>query len=96
VWLDQCWQDIAYAWRTLRKSPGFTLTAAAVLGLGAGANLTTFQIFLVSVLQKPPVREADALLRLEPVSAFPRYAFYRESSPSKINLGSELLPLTPT
>jgi hypothetical protein len=46
--------------------------------LGAGANLTTFQLFLVSILQKPAVSDADALVRLEPVSAFPRFAFYRQ------------------
>src|SRR5262245_22019971 len=68
VWVDQCRQDVAYGCSTLRKSLGFTLAAGAVLALGTGANLTTFQMFLVSILQKPAVRDADALVRLEPVS----------------------------
>src|SRR5580700_10765656 len=39
TWLDQFRQDFAYGARSLRGSPGFALTAIAVLSLGIGVNL---------------------------------------------------------
>jgi hypothetical protein len=39
MWLDRLRQDLAYAFRILWRSPGFTLTAIAVLALGEGVNL---------------------------------------------------------
>lgn len=42
--LDTLAQDIRYAFRTFKRSPGFTLTAASIIALGVGPTTTVFSI----------------------------------------------------
>jgi predicted permease len=65
AWADGLRQDLAYAVRTLRKSPGFTITAVLSLALGIGVNTAVFSAIREIVLRQLPVREPARLVRLE-------------------------------
>ena len=41
-WLESIWQDAAYAARTLRRQPGFTLLSVVVLGVAIGLKTDLF------------------------------------------------------
>src|SRR5215470_14305498 len=57
-------QDLRYAWRTLRRSPGFTATAVAVIALGIGAATASFTILDYTMLRPLPFPEPDRLVRI--------------------------------
>ncbi|HEY6972122.1 MAG TPA: ABC transporter permease [Candidatus Angelobacter sp.] len=61
-WMEKVWRDLRYGVRTLRRAPGFSLVAIAVMALGIGATTSLFTI-VRSVLLKPlPFRDPDNLV----------------------------------
>ena len=62
--MTQLFQDIRYAMRQLRKSPGFTLTAIITLALGIGANTAIFTLVHGILLRSLPVTDPSRLIRI--------------------------------
>jgi macrolide transport system ATP-binding/permease protein len=57
-------QDLGYAFRQLRKTPGFTVTVLLTLALGIGANSAIFTLVNAILLHNLPVVDPKALVRL--------------------------------
>jgi len=57
-------QDVRYALRQLRRSPGFAITAIVTIALGIGANTAIFTLAHAILLRELPVTDPKSLYRI--------------------------------
>jgi predicted permease len=86
--VERIWQDVRYAMRIIRRSPGFAVVAVLSLALGIGANTAVFSLINILMLRLLPVREPGQLVELlqrypgEPRGngfwSWPSFEYYRD------------------
>ena len=96
-------QDLRYALRQLRKSPGFTLTVILTLALGIGANAIIFSMVSRFILRPAPMGDPTTLMSIHTTHdrdqccnnfSFPVYADLRDQAKSFSGVAAyyELMP----
>jgi predicted permease len=83
--LEQLARDFYFGFRSLRRSPGFSLVALLSLALGIGMNAAIFTLLNAIVLQTLPVPHPERLVEVQVFSRalqdyqnFFSYPFYRQ------------------
>jgi predicted permease len=64
AWLWGLRQDLQFGWRSLRRTPGFTLVAALSLALGVGANTAIFGLMYTVLFARLRVPDAEQLIQV--------------------------------
>jgi predicted permease len=65
---ERVFQDVRYALRQLRRSPGFAITAILILALGIGAVTAVFSLIDAALLKMLPVANPEQLVHFKTIS----------------------------
>src|SRR6195952_5503097 len=63
--MRELWQDVSYAVRTFRRSPGFAATAVVSLAVGVAAATGVFSIVNAALLNPFPFADINRIVRLD-------------------------------
>jgi predicted permease len=95
--IQDWWQDTRYAFRALRRAPGFSAAAILTLALGIGANTAVWSVLDALVLRALPVEKSDELYAIrhgDPSDEDPNYLFsylrlgrFQAELPDSVRLG---------
>lgn len=87
--VETFFQDVRYALRTLRKSPGFTLVAVLTLALGIGANAAIFSMAQGFLLKPVSLPHLDRLVAIGELQANDRNDTIRVSPANYLDWASQ-------
>ena len=73
VWVERLLQDIRYALRQMKRSPGFAATVIGTLALGIGAATAMFTVVDHVLLRALPYRDANQLVVMSEHGKDPRF-----------------------
>ena len=71
-WVDDLGRDMAYAVRSLRRSPAFTIAAVLTLSIGIGATTAIYSVIDRILLQPLPFPDGDRLVMIREPERSPR------------------------
>jgi predicted permease len=74
-YIDNLRQDVRYAWRTIRRSPGFAAIVVLSLALGIGANTAVFSLTDAVFFRTLPVAEPGELVLFEWIGTPPDLSY---------------------
>ena len=60
--MDRVWQDVRFAVRGFRRTPGFFTTAVIILGIGIGMSVAMFTVFQTVLVRRLPVIDQDRVV----------------------------------
>ena len=86
-WAESTQQDLKFALRSLRKSPGFAAVAILTLALGIGVNAAIFQLIDSVRLRSLPVADPQTLVSVQIKGGNPTVGIHRTPATLSLALG---------